>query len=289
MKIRQTWPGRVLRTLLGPASWRACVSLFRIRFAEGLQYRAAAFSGVFISVFWALIECVVYTVFFQHAQNSGNSNGMTLRQTISYIWVLQGLWGLLTMSIDDDILNKIKNGDIGVELCRPLDLYSHWFAKSSAGKLGGNWMRILLTLGVGALVPAGYGLSAPASAAGFALFLLAVVLSFLLASSFAMLVTAIRVNITWGEGPTYMLMLLSGVLSGGYLPLRLWPDVLQPFMRFQPFAGFADTPAQLYVGTLLPADALPAMAIQLVWAAVFIVAGRFMLQRRLRTVIVQGG
>lgn len=289
MKIRQTWPGHVLRTLLGPASWRACHSLFRIRFAEGLQYRAAAFSGVFVSVFWALIECVVYTVFFEHGQSAWNSNGMSLPQTISYIWALQGLWGLLTMNIDDDILNKIKNGDIGVELCRPLDLYFHWLAKSSAGKLGASWMRIVLTLAVGALIPAGYGLRAPDSAAALALSLAATVLAFVLASSFAMFVTAIRVNITWGEGPTYMLMLFSGVLSGGYLPLRLWPDILQPFMRLQPFAGFADTPAQLYVGTLLPADALPAMALQVFWTAVFMAAGRVILQRRLRTVIVQGG
>ena len=275
MKIRQTW--------------RACRSLFRIRFAEGLQYRAAALSSVFISVFWALIECVVYTVFYQHAQNPWNNNGMSLPQTISYLWVMQGLWGLLAMSIDDDILNRIKNGDIGVELCRPLDLYFHWLAKSSAGKLGGNWLRMLLTLAVGALIPGGYGLSTPASAAGLALALGATVLSFALASSFAMFVTAIRVNITWGEGPTFMLMLFSGVLSGGYLPLRLWPDALQPLMRLQPFAGFADTPAQLYVGTLLPGDALFAMAMQLVWIAIFTLTGRAILQHRLRTVIIQGG
>lgn len=275
MKIRQTF--------------RACRSLFRIRFAEGLQYRVAAFSGVLISVFWALIECVVYTVFFQHSQSAWNSNGMSLKQTISYIWLLQGLWGMMTMSIDDDILNKIKNGDIGVELCRPLDLYFHWLAKSAAGKLGGSWIRMLFTLIIGALIPGGYGLGTPASAAGLGLFLLTTVLAFALCSAFAMFVTAIRVNITWGEGPTYMLMLFSGVLSGGYLPLRLWPDVLQPFLRLQPFAGFADTPAQLYVGTLAPQDVLGAIVVQLVWIAIFVAAGRAVLRHRLTTVIIQGG
>lgn len=268
---------------------RACRSLFRIRFAEGLQYRTAAISGVFISVFWALIECVVYTIFFKYSQNTWNSNGMSLPQTISYIWLLQGLWGMLTMNIDDDILNKIKTGDIGVELCRPLDLYAHWLAKSSAGKLGIAWMRGLLTLVVGLLIPGGYGLGAPASAAGFGLFLLTAVLAFALCSAFGMFVTAIRVNITWGDGPTYMLMLLSGVLSGGYLPLRLWPQPLQPLLRLQPFAGFADTPAQLYVGTMSPGDALGAMAVQLVWTAVFVAAGRAILRHRLKTVIIQGG
>ena len=271
-------------------TWKACRSLFRIRFAEGLQYRAAAFSGVFISVFWALIECVVYTVFYRHSTAAWNNNGMSLAQTISYLWVVQAWWGMIAMSVDGDILEKIKNGDIGVELCRPLDLYFHWFAKSSAGRLGSAWMRCLLTIVAGALLmPAGYRLGMPASAAGLALCALTVLLAFLLGSAFAMFVTAIRVNITWGEGPTYMLLLLSGVLSGAYLPLRLWPDALQPFLRLQPFAGLADTPAQLYIGTMAPADALSALLVQVAWIAIFTVAGRAIMVHRLKTVIVQGG
>ncbi len=271
------------------ATWRACRSLFRIRFAEGLQYRASAISGVFVSVFWALIECLVYTVFYRYSQNAWNNNGLTLPQTISYLWIMQGLWMFFSMSIDDDLLARIKNGDIGVELCRPLDLYWHWLAKSSAGKLGATWMRGLLTLAVGTVVPAPYGLGVPASGTGFALFLLTAALAFLLASAYAMFVTAIRVNITWGEGPTYILLLVSGILSGAYLPLRLWPEALQPFLRLQPFAGFGDIPAQLYVGTLPPRQALGAMAVQVVWIVVFVVAGKLVLRHRLQAVIVQGG
>lgn len=271
-------------------TWKACRSLFRVRFAEGLQYRAAALSGVLVSVFWAIVECVIYTVFYKYSQNgSWNFNGMALPRTISYLWLAQGLFALQTMSIDGDIHTKIKSGDISVELCRPMDLYFHWFAKSSAGKLGSTWMRGLATILLGFVMPAGYALGGPASFLGFCLFLLAVSLAFLLCSSFAMLVTAIRVNITWGEGPTYMLMLLSGVLSGGYLPLRLWPDFMQTFLRLQPFAGFTDIPAQLYVGSLQPQAALPAIAMQIVWSLAFIALGRLIMQKRLRSVIIQGG
>jgi ABC-2 type transport system permease protein len=271
-------------------TWKACRSLFRVRFAEGLQYRVAAFSGVLISVFWALIECVVYTVFYTHGNNGAwNFNGLALPQTISYVWLAQGLWGIQTMAIDADILGRIKNGDIGVELCRPLDLYFHWFAKSSAGKLGGSWMRMLFTVMAGLLMPAGYALGPPASVWGFFLFAVTAAAAFLLCSSYGMLVTSIRISITWGDGPTYMLMLLSGVLSGAYLPLRLWPDFMQTFLRLQPFAGFTDIPAQLYVGSLRPSAALPAVALQLMWSLVFISAGRAIMRRRLKSVIIQGG
>lgn len=269
---------------------KACRSLFRVRFAEGLQYRAAAFSGAFVSVFWGIIQCVVFTVFYTYSRGgSWNNNGLALPQTISYVWLAEMLMGIQAINIDGDILAKIKNGDIGVELCRPLDLYFHWFAKSAAGRLGGNWMRMLLTVSAGFLMPAGWALGPPASAWGFCLFAVAAAMAFLLCSSYGMLVTAIRVNITWGDGPTYMLMLLGGVLSGAYLPLRLWPDFMQTFLRLQPFAGFTDIPAQLYVGSMLPWEALPAIAMQLIWSAVFIALGRAIIRRRLKSVIIQGG
>lgn len=70
---------------------RACSSLFRIRMAEGLQYRVSAISGTVVGVFWALLECVLFTVFYTYSENgSWNNNGLSLPQTISYVWLAQG-------------------------------------------------------------------------------------------------------------------------------------------------------------------------------------------------------
>lgn len=264
--------------------------MFRIRMAEGLQYRVAALSGVLVSVLWALLECVLLSVFFKHGDKGGwNTGGMTLQQTMSYVWLAQGLFLLQAMNIDGDIMAKIKNGDVGVELCRPLDLYAHWFAKSAAGKLGFVWIRSALTVTAGVLMPAGLALGPPASAAGLLAFSASAVLAFGLCTSFAMLVTAVRLNITWGDGPTYILLLISGVLSGTYLPLRLWPDFMQTFLALQPFGGFVDIPAQLYVGSLPPEAALPRMGLQLAWMIVFVLAGRWIMLRKVNAIIIQGG
>lgn len=276
--------------MIAKHTWRACRSLFRVRLAEGLQYRVSALSGVFIGVFWALIECVVYTVFYTYSRDGAwNHNGFSLEQAISYIWLAQGILVFQSMSIDSEILSKINKGDVALELCRPMDLYLHWLVKSSAGKLGSSWLRGVLTILAGLLMPAGYALARPASMAGFALFALSAALAFFLCSTYAMLITAIRLNMTWGDGPAYMLMLLSGVLSGTYLPLRLWPDSLQPFLRLQPFGGFADLPAQLYTGSLAPGAAWPGLALQLFWSAIFILMGRAIMNKRLHHLIIQGG
>ena len=121
---------------------KAGLSLFRIRAAEGLQYRFAAFSGATVSTFWAFIEITVITVFFMYGNKTDDViNGMTLLQSISYIWIAQSTFGLIGMGIDGDIRTKITNGDISVELCRPLSLYWHWFARTSAGTASNVLLR----------------------------------------------------------------------------------------------------------------------------------------------------
>lgn len=269
---------------------KACLSIFRIQLAQSLQYRLAGLAGASIGVFWALIEIVVFLVFYEHAQNRAFAmNGLTLAQVISYVWVAQMLVPLQPMSIDGELLSQITSGNVSIALCRPLKLYDHWFAHTAAGRLGGFWMRALMILLTCILLPSSIGLSAPASAVGFWLFLISAIASFLLCTAYGMLVTAIRLNITWGEGPTYMMLLISGVLSGSYLPLQLWPDLLQKILLYQPFAGYLDIPVRLYVGSMDPEQGIWAIVLQLSWVFVFVVIGRKLMESKLETLIVQGG
>jgi len=270
-------------------STKACLALFRINTMEAVQYRAAALASISISVFWALIELTVFTVFYTYADNRANLP-LSFPQILAYVWIGQSLHGFLSYNINGDLLQKINNGDVGLELCRPLDLYFHWFSKGAAAKLGGAWWRGIITLLVGCLMPfADMRLSPPASIEGLALFLVSLVTLFLLSNAYTMLVTSIRVSITWGEGPTYILMIIGMVLSGGYLPLPLWPDFMQPFLMIQPFAGQLDLPVRLYCGAIPPGGAGMVFALQLGWSLAFIVAGRIIMRGKLSRIIIQGG
>jgi ABC-2 type transport system permease protein len=141
----------------------------------------------------------------------------------------------------------------------------------------------------GAVLPAGYTLSAPHSMAGFLLTLLSTFCAFILSMSFMMLVTVIRMDVRLGDGPMWLMTVTSGVLSGVYIPLQLWPDFMQAFLLLQPFAGYLDIPLRLYVGSMPLTEAAFAIGIQLVWITVFIVLGKYLMAFRLRNVVVQGG
>lgn len=270
---------------------RACFSIFRIKTAEGFQYRMAGLAGATTSIFWVLIEITVFTIFFKYANNkeAGLQAGMTLKQIVSYAWLTQLLFLMQPMSIDREILRKITSGDVAVEICRPIDLYSHWFAKTAASRITPMFWRGSITILIGMIMPISYRLSLPASLIGFLFMLLSTFSAFLLCTAYAMFVCAVRLNITLGEGPTYILMLIGGVLSGGYLPLQLWPKVMQKFLLYQPFAGYLDIPLRLYIGTMPPNSAIFAICLQLSWILVFIIAGRALMSYRLKSIIVQGG
>lgn len=271
---------------------RAFLSLFRIKAAEGLQYRVAALAGAATSVFWCLIEITVYTVFFTYGSRAAlpeTAGGMTLPQMVTYAWLAQLLFLMQPMSIDGDIQRKIESGDVGIELCRPLPLYLHWLAKSAAARLTPLIWRGSAVLLAGLLMPAAYRLGPPASLTGFLCALLSAGSAFLLCSAFAGLIAAVRLNVTWGNGPTFTLMLLSSVLSGAYLPLQLWPDFLQGFLLFQPFAGYLDIPLRLYLGAMAPAALPGALLLQLAWTAAFLAGGWLLTEKRLRNIVVQGG
>ena len=276
-------------------TFKAGLSLFKIRVAEGLQYRMAALSGATISIFWGLIEIVVLTVFFTYGHNASYSvNGMTLTQVVSYTWVAQMMVGLMLMSaVDGDLMAKITSGDVGVELCRPLDLYWHWFARTAASKASIVGQRgLLVIVFAAALSLVGFesiGLGLPHSPLNFILFLTSFFGAFLFGASFGMLLTSIRMGISWGDGPVNVIFVFAGILSGGYLPLQIWPDFMQAFLRFQPFAASLDTPVRLYVGSISVADGLVSMSFQVIWIVVFAASGKIIMKSKIKNIVVQGG
>jgi len=267
---------------------KACRSLFTIRVAENLQYRAAAIANSSISIFWGLVQIVIFTVFFTFGDASGAI--MTLPQAITYAWLTQIMMSFLgRLTLDADIREKITSGNVALDLCRPLDLYAHWYSKVLANRVGGAVWRAGLTLIVALVVPAALRVSPPVSAAGFLFFLVSVCTGALLCAAFAMLMAAVRVGLTWGEGPTYILEMTGMLLNGSYFPLALWPDFMQRFLLLQPFAGLMDIPFRLYLGLIATGDGLWAIGLQVSWTVVFIVAGRVLLNRRVSHLIVQGG
>ncbi|MGI6358678.1 MAG: ABC transporter permease [Bacillota bacterium] len=270
---------------------RPAFSILRINLKRSLQYRLAAWAQLTTNIFWGFVHATIIVVFYRYGQaQAGAEAGMSMAQAVSYVWLGQIVLYLLPMyARDPEIRDKIRNGDVGVELIRPLDLYFHWFVRGVAARLGRFLLQLVPVAGIALLLPQPFSLQPPASLAGLLAAVCSLLLALLLSAAVQGLIYVLLMQLAWGDGPATLLMLVAEVFSGLYLPLQLWPDWAQRFLVLQPFAGMIDLPLRFYVGTLAPADFWQVTALQLCWTVGLTLIGRQLMQRTLSRLIVQGG
>lgn len=262
---------------------RPYLALFGARYRLLLQYRAAAWAGVGTQLFWGLIRVMIFTAFYQ---STSEPQPLSLEQTISYLWLCQAMLILVLGGIDADVRDAIRSGTVAYELCRPIDLHTAWLARGVAYRTGP-----LLLRSVPQFIIAGafFGLQAPPSAAAGAAWLAATLGSILLAAAWSTLITITLLWTIAGDGIARLGLALPWLLSGVTVPLLFLPEWLQAAAAWQPFAGLADFPFRLYIGQLAPSAVGAVLLHQLAWSGLFILAGRALLARGLRRLVVQGG
>lgn len=263
------------------------VSFFRIRFLTGLQYRAAAWAGLSTQFVWGTMLLLMFRAFYR-ADTSAFP--MTFEQLSSYIWLQQALLALLiTWSFDEDLFESIRSGSVAYELCRPADLFGMWMCRTVATRLSRTALRCLPVLIVAAVLPRPWGISPPASPLALLAFLVSVLLGLLVISAMGMLVYALTFYTISPVGLRTIFASAAEFLSGGFIPLPFLPDSIRRVVDMLPFASVQNTPLLIYGGFLSGQEALFRIALQAAWALALILAGRLILLRAIRHVVLQGG
>jgi ABC-2 type transport system permease protein len=258
------------------------LAILKIRMKALLQYRAAAFAAICAQLFWGIITVMIFRAFYA----GSSAEPISLNQTITFIWLGQALLQLIPWSIDKEIEAQVKNGNVAYELIRPLHLYGLWFARSFALRLIPTLMRCLPIFVFGGLF---FGLSAPVSLQAGLAFFLSVIFALLLSSA---MTTAVLISLFWtvsGEGIQRLLPHFTVLFSGMVVPLPLFPSWMQPFLNVQPFRGVMDIPCRLYTGVIPASDAMYYFAFQLAWICAFVLFGKWLMHRAMKSFVIQGG
>ncbi len=265
------------------AIFRPYRTLMRGRLKALLQYRAAAVAGAATQLFWGIVRVMIFTAFYR---STSAPQPISLSQTVTYLWLIQAMFALSMWNADPEVQAMIRTGTVAYELLRPLDLYWLWFTRSLASRLAPTALRCLPIFAVGLVF---YGMRFPATRLDGLLFLFSIGLAFLLAAALGTLVTITLLSTTSAEGVTRLAPIAMYVGSGQLIPLPLLPEVLRIPLELLPFRGMVDTPFRIYLGGFSSAGAAGAMLHQLVWIAVSVGAGRVLLRRAAKRMVVQGG
>src|SRR4051795_8981018 len=98
---------------------RLYLELARRGFRRAAAYPAATFAGVFTNTIFGFINAAVLLSIFHYREQAG---GYDARDTVTYVWIVQGL--LMPVAIFGwyELALRIHTGDVAIDLCRPLDV-----------------------------------------------------------------------------------------------------------------------------------------------------------------------
>ena len=92
---------------------RPYFSVFMMRFRIETQYRGAALGGIITQLFFGIMLVALYKSLYENAPQS-----VPLTQTVTYVWLQQSCFRML-LSTDTELMQSVRTGGIGYEMCRP--------------------------------------------------------------------------------------------------------------------------------------------------------------------------
>ena len=266
---------------------KALFTFFRMRVIHGLQYRTAAWAGIVTQFFWGFMEILLYKAFYEA---SPDKFPMAFDALVSYIWLRQSLLMLLNAwTFDNELFTKVLDGSVAYELCRPTSLYGMWFARSVAMRVSRVILRCGPLFAVACLLPAPWGLNAPASPLAFGCFVVSLALAACVCVAYTMILYFTCFYTLSSEGIRFMMLPIAELLSGDIIPLPFLPDWLGRLFHYSPFGSMTNAPLRIYSGDIAGGAMVEMLCLQVFWLGVMVLIGYTLQSRGLRKLCVQGG
>ncbi|MFC4105527.1 ABC transporter permease [Micromonospora zhanjiangensis] len=235
---------------------------------------------------FGFIKCYVLLAVATGA-GGGLAAGYDRPRLATFVWVGQGLLAVVLLWGWTDLADRIRTGDVAVDLLRPIHPVVGYLA-TDLGRAGyAVFTRFLPPVLVGPLF---FDVYLPTRWSTGILFPLSVLLAVVICFGCRYLVNAVVYWVHDIRGPLMLWTLGSGVLAGLYFPLRFLPDWLYlALWTLTPLPSLFQAPLDV----LVERDPGPVQAGmvggQAVWA-VLVLAGCAVVQRRAeRRLVVQGG
>lgn len=263
------------------------LSFFRMRFMNGIQYRVAAFAGIVTQFVWGAMEILMFRAFYRA---DASSFPMELSALSSYVWLQQAFLALfMTWFWENELFQAIQSGNIAYELCRPTDIYKMWFVRGMANRVSKALLRSIPILAVALLLPKPYNLMLPSNPVILGWFLFSMLLGFLVVVAFGMIIYGITFYTVNPMGIRMVSQSLAEFLAGGIIPLPFLPDKIRAVVELLPFAAMQNAPLRIYSGDINGGDIYKTVLLQVVWLITFITIGKFIMNKSLKQLVIQGG
>jgi ABC-2 type transport system permease protein len=256
-------------------------------FSRFSTYRAATVAGVFTNTVFGIISSFVFLTLWGQRPHLG---GYDATQAVTYTWIGQAL--LLPVAVwgggfQEDFTERIRTGDIAIDLYRPTGLVPWWLA-SDLGRASFHFLaRAAPMLLAGVLL---FDIYVPTDPVRWLAFAVAAYLAVLVSFGLRFLVSLTAFWLVDSRGSEGIATILGIFCSGLVLPLVVFPSGLRVVLLHLPWCALIQTPADVWLGSSGGVGGTAqALGFELLWAGVLLVASYAVLRSAERVVVVQGG
>ncbi|MET8404967.1 ABC-2 family transporter protein [Streptomyces sp900116325] len=255
-------------------------------FRRYATYRIATAAGVFTNTVFGFILAYTYMALWDERPQLG---GYDMSQALTYVWLGQALLATCAMmggGFEDELMERIRTGDVAIDLYRPVDLQMWWLAGDLGRATYQLMARGIVPMVLGALA---FPLALPTSPGIWLAYLVSVTLGVVVSFAVRYLVALSAFWLMDGAGATQIAFLAGLFFSGMLLPLTLFPGLLGEVARALPWSALLQVPADVFLGKHTGWGLVEAFAFQGGWALALLLAGRLVQSVATRRVVVQGG
>lgn len=246
----------------------------------------------YMKAFWFNIAGTAAAIFIYYFlwkfvfQEQESLAGFTMAEMTTYVIVARMLSSQFGGGINMEFAEWVYEGNIAVELLRPVSLFFTLFAKRV-----GEFFFFVLFKGIPITVLCTLLLKGtpPHSAVNLLLFVVSVCISIgiMFFMEFFVGLCSFYTYGKWGLALTKSALLT--ILSGGIVPLALMPRWMGSFLDYMPFAGMVSVPVNIYLGKYSLSESVQFIGIQIFWVVILWCAVRMFYGHVIKKVVVQGG
>lgn len=265
----------------------AYLAFTRLAFQRETTYRVDVLTSLMGVGARLYLLYALWTALYRSQGPDAAPEGFTLPLIVTYSAVSL-LYGLVVNSAAesaDQVEDKIRDGDIAIDLFRPVR-YPLTLIADGLGAMGFGLLQVLPAL---LLLAPFIQLVAPPSPSATAMFALSAMLGIAVNFALTLMLNLTAFWILETFGIQMIVRWVSLALSGAVVPVWFFPGAFQTLAFALPFQAIYSTPLSLYVGKLQGPIALAALGVQAFWVLALGGICAAMWQRGVRKVVLQGG
>lgn len=267
------------------ASLRAYPRFARCAFQRRAAYRLANWTGITVNFFFFLIHAQVFFAFFR---GRAVVAGWRAEDAVRYFATSESLLmvlGVMSSQVGVDLAERIRSGDIVVDLARPIPLWARHVAESYGSAVYYALTRTFVLYGAAVVL---YALPLPIH--GTVLWSpIAIAMGVGVAAALIYLASATAFWIEHAHGPLGVLVITMFFFGGIVIPLDFYPVPARLLADVLPFRAAIYTPVAIANGTLSGAALAFGLLHQVVWLGLLLRLSHVVEERGTQRLAAHGG